>query len=260
MRVLWWLALCLMLAGCSPTSAINMLSTEEERQLVLSFVEELRTGQTDRLIEKLPTDLRDDAGAAAAQTHSLLENVGGSYKIQHVSTLWDRDQGSRKIFLVEGGADRQWAVIRVDLTTDQHPPKIIGFFTTPMDNSPSVAMTFNHGKAGGIGYLWIGAMLANVTLCVMALVAIWRRKWLKRRWLWTIGSILGVTAFQLNWASGEWAFAPFQIMFLGASFMKAGAFDPWILGFSIPLLPAIILWKLARTEIHPEKMNSVDGA
>jgi hypothetical protein len=255
MRILLLFLASLMFASCSPKSVVDTLSTEEEREFVQSVVQELRAGRGDKVAEHMPAEKPDEVAAVVSQVSPLLQKAGTDYEILSVAKFWSDVQEPHKVFQLEGGAGENWAIVEVALSSDSKTAKILGFHVTAMTESRNAAASFANGKAGWRGYLWIAAMVMNVALCVAALRVVWRRKWIKRRWLWTIVSLIGLTAFRLNWTTGEWGFAPIQFQFLGAAVFKTGPFEPWILAFSIPLLPAFVLWKFAMMDIHPAPLE-----
>ncbi len=97
------------------------------------------------------------------------------------------------------------------------------------------------GKSPGYVAFVLGAMALPVFMLATALSALFLPNQ-RHRWLWFIGSLVGVTTFRLNAATGAYAFQPLSFQLLGASALSDGsAFSPWIFGLSIPAF-AIAFW------------------
>jgi hypothetical protein len=119
--------------------------------------------------------------------------------------------------------------------------RLAGLYVNPMRADPAKENDFSIGRRGPLGYAWLSAMALCVATCVWAAILIWRERWLKRRWLWTLGSLAGFGGFGLNWSSGGWAVLPMNISLLGAQAVKAGPYAPWILSFGLPIVAIIVI-------------------
>ncbi len=64
-----------------------------------------------------------------------------------------------------------------------------------------------------------------------------------RRFVWAAAALVGVGSFQLDWTSGATRILPFQLMLLGAGFLRANEAAPWIMMFGFPMGA---LWALSR--------------
>jgi hypothetical protein len=74
----------------------------------------------------------------------------------------------------------------------------------------------------------------------------------KRKWLWAIFILLGFVKFSINWTSGAININPLSFQLLGAGFVSAGKFAPWIMTISIPL-GALIFWIRREKMIQEQK-------
>jgi hypothetical protein len=78
----------------------------------------------------------------------------------------------------------------------------------------------------------------------------------KRKWLWAIFVLWGYGQFSINWTTGVGSIKPFYFQLLGAGFMSAGKYAPWILSISIPL-GAILFW--IRKGEMAQKQETIEG-
>ena len=159
------------------------------------------------------------------------------------------------VFNAEGGSGNRWAVARVTIQQSGATQQLAGFYVTPFAMSPSQAGDFRIGQRGPIGYLWIAVMLASFATCIAAIILIWRRRWIERRWLWTIASLIGIGQFALDWSSGAWELRPVYIGLLGAAALRAGPYAPWVLSFSIPIGALIVILRWYRRDPNADEYD-----
>lgn len=63
----------------------------------------------------------------------------------------------------------------------------------------------------------------------------------KRKVLWAIFILIGITSITINWTSGQVFFNPLVIKLLSASATASSPYSPWNISFSIPL-GALLFW------------------
>lgn len=85
------------------------------------------------------------------------------------------------------------------------------------------------------------AMIAAVAVTIVALVRIWRSGLFERRWLWTIGALIGITSLRMNWSTGVVSFQPLMIVLFSAGAFKQPIFAPWVLSVGLPVVAIIAL-------------------
>ena len=85
----------------------------------------------------------------------------------------------------------------------------------------------------------------------------------KRKWLWVIFILLGVSAIKINWTTGQYAIQLISVNLFGASAVAAGPYAPWVISASLPL-GAILFWVRRKRFIQlSKKANNTfnhDGA
>lgn len=97
------------------------------------------------------------------------------------------------------------------------------------------------------------ALLASMVLVASLIVVTVGFALYRRRWGWAIFSLFGFVAFQLNWATGQWALQPLQFYFLGAAAVRAASpFSAWVFAVAFPL-GAILFWALGKNTAKPPK-------
>lgn len=246
MRAVLFCILLLSLTACSQKAWINRLASTQEQRLALETAEELRDGNVGALAQRAEPSLQPEVPRAAAQVKPILARAKGPFTIQSVNVVEQSGGPTTKAFTVEAGSGSSWAVAEIVLRGAPGSLQLAGFHALPASSDPATSNDFHVGQRGFLGYVWLFLMFTCATLCVAAVVLIWRRPWLKRRWLWTVGSLFGFAGFGLNWSNGVWAILFVNVSLLGVTATKAGPFAPWILTFGIPVFAIIVIGRWLR--------------
>lgn len=143
------------------------------------------------------------------------------------------------IYEVKGEAG--WAILRVAVQSQDGQTSLTGIYVQRSAVPLRSQNTFSLNDAGVGGWLMLAAMVIAVAVTVAGLFLIWRSGKLARRWLWTIGALVGFTTFRLNWTTGAWSFQPISFQLFSISALKQPIFEPWVLAVSIPLVALIAL-------------------
>lgn len=91
-------------------------------------------------------------------------------------------------------------------------------------------------------YLILVIVIGSPLLMLAALLKVLRTEGLKRKWLWILLALLGVTKIQMNWTTGALAyhFATVQLIGFGVT-RGLSRFDPWVLTLTLPIGALLIL-------------------
>ena len=234
------------LAACSQKGWIDRLSSTEERRLALETVQELREGDVNKIAQRTEPQLKPDLSRGAAEVKPILARTQGPFSIQTVHVFELSGRPVTKTFMLQAGSGSSWALAQIVFRGAPGSLQLAGFQVWAANSDPSKLNDFRIGRRGFVGYIWLLLMFACAALCVVAVVLIWRRPWLSRRWLWTLGSVLGFASFGLNWSTGAWAVQILNVSLLGVTATKAGPFAPWILTFGIPVIAVIVITRWLR--------------
>ena len=90
---------------------------------------------------------------------------------------------------------------------------------------------------------------------LFALVQCIRTPMPRRKWMWIIFILIGVTEFQFNWSAGEIGFQALNISLLAAGFAKLSPISPLILKAGIPLGAIVFLLERSRW-LRPPPANA----
>lgn len=248
MRKVLACVLLLCLAACSQKGWIDALSSPQEQRLALETAEEFRNGATDKIAQRTQPELKADLARGATEVRPILERAQGPFTIETVYVARQNDGPVTKTFTLQAGSGQSWALAEIVFQGTPGSLQLAGFHVWPAKSDPSRLNDFNISKRGLLGNIWLLLMFGCVALCITAVVLIWRGRWLNRRWLWTIGSLIGFTGMGLNWSTGAWAVQIINVSLLGAGATKAGPFAPWILTFGVPIIAIIVIVRWLRRD------------
>ena len=233
------------LVSCSPNQLEETALTQQERSLARGAVNDVARGDVASFEKKLPSAMRGHAQVAVRQMQA--EMPPPPYKLTFSNAQWTASGGTRtaQAFYIVEGKDR-WRLADIMMQSSGGQLNLIGFHLGRFPSDPKVATAFSLADAKPAGWMMLVAMAAAFGTTIAALVRIWRSGLFSRRWLWTIGTVIGVASVKLNWTTGEWAFQPLSIQFFSVSALKQPIYMPWVLGASLPVVALIVLIRRKR--------------
>jgi hypothetical protein len=252
---LMMVALLLMLAGCSLSAWNERISSPEDRALALRTITGLRSGKLDALKADMEPTVFAQTVAGRHAFDVPLSTPGTPVLVTANSNTVSDGNGTvtTKALNYEFGAGKRWVVMQIVLRSTAKGREVIGWNVTSANARPTSIGNFSFSGKGPIHFVWIAAMIASTLTILVAFVQGFRSKGIKRRWLWMLGSALGLGRFSLNWATGAWSIQPIYVSLLGGSFIRPSPFEPWILSFSLPIVAVISL--LRRRSLITERLE-----
>ncbi len=249
--------LSLLLASCSEARFNDTLATPQDQSIAVRFISALQSGRFDAVKASLEPKLY-------AQTLVIERSIQpgipkeANYKLVTVGVQTNSANGvteTLKALTYEFGAGTKWAAIQIVLKSAPSGPQIVGWHAAPSDHQPTSAGDFTLAGKGLVQYLWLAAMVLSTFTIVFTLILVGRSAGVKRRWLWAIGSALGLGQFTLNWSTGMWAVRPLGFFLLGSAVVKPSPFDAWMLSFSLPVVAVIFLLRRKALMAQPDEAS-----
>lgn len=254
MRNIFVVLLLLLLIACSASGAIERGLKPQERAIIRGAVDDLARGDTGALSRKMPAEL----ATKLRQVEPVMKEAmpAPPLKVTILNARWlitGQDRRANAVYQVEGRSG--WALVEADTLTSGGKTVLTGFYVRRTPSSPSGLNPLSLQVIGAGHIVMLGAMLSAIGVTIAALLRIWRSGSFNRRWLWTIGALLGIMRLQMNWTTGEFLFLPFQVQTFSAGAIKSPIYAPWVLSVSAPLVAIIVLLRHRR----PSE-NGSDGA
>jgi hypothetical protein len=242
----WFAVLLILLTGCTQQGWNDRLASKEEQATVLNIADAARRGDWGFMATAEPAMAQDLTPDLSKRMTTLLRPIPGPFTLQTVSSFTMAGGPTSKTFVLQAGRGSRWAIVTVVMRGRDGLMRLAGLYVDPMPTNPAKVNDFSVSRHGPIGYAWLFAMAACSAICVWATILIWRERWLKRRWLWTLGSLVGFVGFGLNWSTGGWAVLPLYVSLLGAQAVKAGPYAPWTLTFGLPIVAILVIVRWYR--------------
>lgn len=244
-------AVGLLTAGCSRQSMIEKVTSAEDRALGQKMVAALQSGDDAYVTGQLRGDLRAGAPEVLPQMRQLLPSgPGAAVRLVDGSSAASASTGGASVkqtrLSYEIDQGERHAVVEVEIVHEGGRTAVTQFHASPLkrplDQPPPFALT---GKSP-LQYLVLAlAVLAPIT-CLWAFIAALRTPALKFRWLWAIGSLIGVASVSVSWTTGALAFRPIYLMLLGAGVTGQGG--DWIISVGVPVIAlTFLLYERKRT-------------
>jgi len=233
--------LCLTLNACSQQALIAKLEPKAESSTAKAIIDQLRSGEFDavkaRLDPKyLSPDIDDklhELAAAFPESQPESMKIVGAYT-SYFSKLGSPQQGAVFNLTYEYEFRDAWVVANVVLERQHDKLMIEGLHAKRMTDSLEASNAFTFKGKGITHWLMFALTVADMLLCLYAFVLCLRTPIARRKWLWALFTLLGVTTLRFDWSSGHFAFQPISVQLFSGSAM-AQPYGPWVLGLSIPL-------------------------
>lgn len=240
MRKIFLALSLLLLISCSASDAIEKGLTAQERATIRGAIDDISRGDTAALARKMPAEL----AAKLRDVEPVMRQAMPAPPVEAtiLNGTWSITGPNRQanaIYQVHGRSG--WALVEASTLTSGGKTTLTAFYVRKTGSSPSELNPLSLHLVGPRHLVMIAAMLAAVVATIAALLRIWRSGSFNRRWLWTIGTLLGITRLQMNWTTGQFLFLPFQVQIFSAGAIKSPIFAPWILSVSVPVVAIVVL-------------------
>lgn len=235
------LLFALFLSACSSEDLLQRLSRPDERALVERSIADVRAGQWTALEQRSPSLRR-----ASPQLREAIRRqmpAAGAPHLLGVRWKSESSTGLRVAEYVYGIDDRARHALAVATVSRKgsEPPQLDGMRIVPSEIPTASLNRFRLADAGVGGAIVLLLQLAALAVTGAALWAVWRSGQFERRWLWSLGCLVGVGAIGAPWAGSSLTFSPLVVQLFSASAFKAGPLAPWVLKVSVPIVAIVAL-------------------
>jgi hypothetical protein len=218
------------------------------------YAEELRERKFDQIEPHLGPALRGrDSREMLAKMAALFPGEEPkSIKVVGSRRTTEGAGSSTAEFTLEYEFPRQWLLVEIATANERGTETITGFRVTPIAESLETLNRFTLAGKTARQYLTLLFAIASFLVSLYAFVLALRSKNFKRKWLWAVFALVGVSRFAVNWSTGEFHYtAPsVEIPSVGAS---RPFYGQWIIAGYFPLGALLVLQKSRR------KRNTASG-
>jgi hypothetical protein len=249
------LLLALALSGCDSQKFMNALTPEKESKAGQAFIDDIRTGNFAPVLSAIDPQLAPQLNADLLGRMRAL--FGGqsvkSVKVvgSHVNTT---PEFKRYSFVYEYELTKQWLIADIVLQPVKGHLQIEGFHAQQMSQSLEQFNAFTLQGRGAKFLIFLGLTVLFSVFVIATTIVCWRTPIPRRKWLWRIFVLVGITQFTLNWTTGDLGFQPLQINLLSAGFIQQ-LYGPIILQLGVPV-GAIMFWIRRRKWLNQAEENA----
>ena len=128
-----------------------------------------------------------------------------------------------------------WLLTNVVLQRRDGHVTVLGLHANPMRQSLEDVNRFTFEGKGPIHYIVFVLVVGVPLFIAYALVLCFKTPIARRKWLWLLFVALGFFQLSLNWTDGAYGIQAISFALLGAGFVRAGPYAPFILNVAIPV-------------------------
>lgn len=249
MRSIFIAAILIVLGGCSPSSLIEKGLTPQERGVIRGAIDDITRGDGASLAKKMPPELASRIQPAMPRMREALPSP--PLQISLTGANGTGGQGKRELEAVyEVHGKTGWALVQASTETSAGNTLLTSIYVQRTAGDPMKLNGFSLADAGVAKYAMLAAMIAAVAVTITALLRIWRSDAFERRWLWTIGTLVGVMSLKLNWTTGQFFFQPISFQIFSAGAVKSPVYAPWVMSLALPLVAIIALFRKGKARVE----------
>lgn len=250
--------LLLLMFGCSQEAMMEKLIPKEEVEFSKKYLSLFQSRNFEEISKRLNPQLRTE------NLSSQLEQVAKFFppdpprnvELVGSHTLKSNDKWQANIsFQYEFSSS--WLIANISLERIGGGELIVNSVNVnPIQDSLENINKFTLKGKGPTHFVFLALIFFLPAFIIFTFIVCLRTRIKKRKWLWAIFILLGYGQFSLNWTTGAGSVKPIYFQILGAGFMSAGKYAPWILSISFPL-GAILFW--VRKGKMPKKQEAIEG-
>jgi len=148
-----------------------------------------------------------------------------------------------------------WVAGDIVVDTENNTQVVSGIHFRQYPNSFEEMNRFSLQGKTPFHYLVLACCIAVPIFIVCVLIVCIRTGPIRRKWLWILFILFGVTQLQFNWTTAAWNCQPVSILLFGSSYLQSGPFAPWVLSFGFPLGAVIFLLRRKKLVRPPVMKN-----
>jgi len=247
-----------MLVGCDQASMMKKMTPPEGESVAKNYINLLRQKNFEQIEKDTDQSINNpNLHTTLVEMAEMIPNRDpDSVKVVGSHVFHGPEVSSTNITF-EYQFQQKWLLINVATQKKGGITSIIGFNVSPITDSMVNTNRFTLSGKSLLHYIVLALAIIIPSFTLFALIVCIRTKIEKRKWLWVIFVISGLTIFSIDWTTGQWKFNPLYVQFLGASAF-APLYGSWKIGISLPLGAIVFLLKrkgMSKRQDHAENTD-----
>jgi hypothetical protein len=145
-----------------------------------------------------------------------------------------------------------WILATITIDTVGENKKVFAVSVNPIPKSLGELNAFTLAGKGVRHYVLLSLAIIVPVFTIWTIILCARTK-IRKKWLWIIFILVGITRLNLNWTTGQIGFQPIAFQIPGVAVAKMGLYAPWILKVSFPLGAILFLIKRRKLQAKADK-------
>lgn len=232
------------LGGCDQQAMFEKFVPQQEAAIAKRLLSQLAAKDYESIQKQLDPSIKSPSIQGALAQMAALFPAGEPKTTSVVGAHTSKTSGRTVYDLTfEYEYSGYWLLANVVLQRSNEQVTVLGLHVNPMQQSLKHLNRFTFEGKGILHYVVLAIAIAVPVFILYVLVLCFRAPIPKRKWLWLLFVALGFVQFSLNWTNGAFGMQPISFLLLGAGYVQAGPFAPFILKFSIPIGAIVFLAK-----------------
>lgn len=240
---------CVVLGTSAGAFDTAIFDTSEDEARADKLLSHLRAGDYESLFALLPEGTNqdeikvkfDEMKAAIPEGDPVAyERVGWNFStIKSINGPETKTTNIQLEYEFEGA----WVLLTTAFVEADGITELKTFRVHQLEQSLRETYKVDWSEAGLVNYVFVGLAIIIPIFILVTVVICARTKNVRRKWLWIIFILFGITSYEFNWTTGSVSAHWGQFQFLGAGYEQANGFAPLIISISLPLGAALFLWR-----------------
>lgn len=239
-------------AGCSQAALMERFIPEEEAVFARSYLALFQARDFAAIEGSIDPKLKDQQLRAKLEQMAALFPTETPREIRIVGAQTNTVNDTTTVTLLfEYEYSNTWLLADVVLQKTDSGPLVKGVHVQPRNESLAQTNRFTLNGKSLVHYgILAGAIIVPLVMLWAGVLA-FRTPIPKRKWLWILFILTGFIQVSLDWTTGRLNVNPLSFQFLGAGFMKSGAYAPVIIITSVPLGAIVFLLRRKKWLAQP---------
>lgn len=238
------LLVCPLLTACSVEEASQRLGSPEDRSIARLAITAIQAGDIRRMPAMHPELAKRLPALMPRMAPIVPRGADTHYNLVGADTEHDLTTGARTSRLAyEVAGDGRHAYVSIGIRRGDGEPRLVAVQALPLPGPLAELNRFTLAGKSALHFAFLLAAAGSFATIAVALFLLIRTPGVRRKWLWGVGACLGVGQIAIDWTTGQVHLNPIFLQLFGAMFVKAGVGMPWLVGFGLPVVALVILFR-----------------
>lgn len=244
--------LAVTLFGCKPNDFLrnttNRMAPDDDEALAMECLTALRARDFETVIGQLDQQVVKPGIESKMLPVADMLTQGEPLSVELVGCrIFSTPDKRRSNLTYQYHFTNAWILATITIDTVGENKKVFSVSVNPIPKSLGELNAFTLAGKSIRHYVLFSLALIIPVFIIWTIILCARTK-IRKKWLWIIFILIGITSLNLNWTTGQMGFQPIAFEIPGVGMVKMGLYAPWILKVSFPLGAILFLIKRRRLQ------------